>query len=259
MKRSELYKEPKINPLALPLFLEGGETALLILHGYLGSPYEVSYLAERLNRRGYTVSVPRLPGHGTDGNDFLKTGKREWLRKAYDSFLELKSSYKRVYLIGFSMGGLLAIITAASLKTDKLILIAPALTNRRRLRLFLTPLMKFFFKKIRKKSNAGAFNSFEEYLKEVYWSYDWIKASSDILSLQIEARKKLSLLKAEVLLLISENDKTVPLKVSEIVRKRVKSSLLTEKRLSDSGHIIFRGTEKEKGAEIIINWLDSNI
>ena len=41
------------------------------------------------------------------------------------------------------MGGLLAVNAASRFKTEKLILVAPALTNRKKLMLYSTPLLRY--------------------------------------------------------------------------------------------------------------------
>jgi carboxylesterase len=257
MKGKNHTNKVKIHPMAMPVYLEGGKTAVLIVHGYLGSPRDVLYLAERLNSEGYTVSVPRLPGHGTCRKDFLDSGKDDWLREVRDNYKKLKRICSDVYIAGFSMGGLLAVITAAEFNPEKLILVAPALTNRRKLMLYSTPILRLFIKSLNKKCEIKTNSEYEEYLKNEYWSKDWIKAASDILFLQIKAKKLLKSLESEVLLLLSENDRTVPLSVSHIVEKRIDKNKLTEKRVWNSGHMIFHGEDKKKGADIIISWLKS--
>ncbi len=241
---------------ALPVFRKGGKTAVLIIHGYLGSPHDVAFLADELIRKGYTVSVPRLPGHGTCAEDLLSTGKSDWLRKIFDSYMELECICDDVVIAGFSLGGLLAIIAASYFSPEKLILVSPALTNRRKTLLCLTPLLKYFIKSLNKECRIRTETEFEEYLKTEYWSKDWIKPASEILFLQIRAKRKLPKLNSEVLLVVSKQDRTVPLDVLEIIRKRVPQRLLTEKILQKSDHMIFTGKEKEDAASIIIEWLD---
>ena len=257
MKNKNISYMSPIFREALPYYKKGGSTAVLIIHGYLGSPYEVTYLAEKLYSEGYTVSVPRLPGHATDSNDFLETGKRDWLRRVFDSYMELKSICSSVIIAGFSMGGLLAVHAAYRFETEKLILIAPALTNRRKLMLHMTPLLKYFKKTLKKDCRINTETEYEEYLKKEYWSNDWISAASDILFMQIRAKKLLKKLKSEVLLIISENDRAVPVTVSEIIRKRIRSEHLTEKRLLKSDHMIFHSNERDDAAGYIIEWLNS--
>ena len=56
----------------------------------IGTPYEVRPPAEALATRGFACLGPLLPGHGTDPG-------------------ELASTHERVYVLGLSMGGLLAL------------------------------------------------------------------------------------------------------------------------------------------------------
>ena len=56
----------RIIPGCEPVYNAGGESACLLLHGFTSSPYEMRLLGEYLGREGYTVSIPLLPGHGTD-------------------------------------------------------------------------------------------------------------------------------------------------------------------------------------------------
>ena len=42
-----------------------GSVGVLVSHGFTGSPYSMRPWAEQLAAAGYTVRLPRLPGHGT--------------------------------------------------------------------------------------------------------------------------------------------------------------------------------------------------
>lgn len=55
-----------------PFFLKGLKTApaILLIHGYTGSPRDMIWLGHQLNEAGYNIYIPRLPGHGTNKNDF---------------------------------------------------------------------------------------------------------------------------------------------------------------------------------------------
>ena len=85
------------------------------------------YLAERLAQAGAGVSVPRLPGAGTEMEDLAVSSRRDWRRRVYDAWLDLRSRYETASIVGYSMGGILALDLAGRVKTEKLTLIAPAL------------------------------------------------------------------------------------------------------------------------------------
>lgn len=98
-----------IHPDAVPVDLEGDRGAVLCLHGFSGTPYEVKPIALELNRRGYRVLCPLLIGHGR-GNDALANSRWEdWLISAKFAFDKLARDWDKVMIVGFSMGGLLAL------------------------------------------------------------------------------------------------------------------------------------------------------
>ncbi|MGI6703756.1 MAG: alpha/beta hydrolase [Clostridia bacterium] len=84
-------------------------TGCLIIHGFGGNYDEVSPLATRLKRMGYKVACPALAGHTGRRCDLKKAGYKDWIKAAERSLLKLLSRCRAVYIIGFSMGGLIAI------------------------------------------------------------------------------------------------------------------------------------------------------
>lgn len=260
MKIPDIDESIIIDKRAMPLFLLGTdnkECGILICHGYLGSPDDVIDLAKELSRQGYAVSVPRLPGHGTSGRDFLTVSARDWLRRIFDSYTELKSEYKKVIIVGFSLGGILGIIAASVFKPEALVLVAPAITNTKRAKLFFAPLIMLFAPRIRKNRIYPVTDSFETFLKKEYWLYEWPKAGVEIVKLQNEAKKRLSLIQCKTLLLLSKSDQTIPLKAEKIIGKNLSKTLLETVYLEKSRHLIFKGIEKDKAVKIVTDWINS--
>jgi len=63
------------------------------------------FLGEQLNRRGFTVYAPRLPGHGATVNELAHTRRTQWVDAVTDAVAELRRRCRRVVLVGQSMGG----------------------------------------------------------------------------------------------------------------------------------------------------------
>lgn len=83
---------------------EGGP-AVLVLHGFTGSPQSMLYLGEQLNSRfGFSVRGPRLAGHGTSPDDMADTGYLDWLGTAEDALHEMAAEHGKVFVTGLSMG-----------------------------------------------------------------------------------------------------------------------------------------------------------
>ena len=100
--------------------------AILVIHGFGGGIYDEEYLINRLELiKNYDVYTFTLPGH-----DGIKTNMKEdkWVEKTEEmiNFL-IKNKYKKIYVIGHSMGGVLAARLASKYKqVKKLVLLAPA-------------------------------------------------------------------------------------------------------------------------------------
>ena len=101
-------------------------SAVLLFHGFTGSPWELRLLGESLAARGAFVSCPRLPGHGTVPEAMLWAGWREWVEAAEVGLRGL-DRFERVFVCGLSMGGLLGLILAGRhpKRISKLVLMAP--------------------------------------------------------------------------------------------------------------------------------------
>jgi carboxylesterase len=103
-----------ILPEAEAFFMDGNNVAVLVLHGFTGTTQSMRHYGSELHRRfGFTVSGPRLAGHGTSPDDMETTGHLDWLASAEAALLELKAQNRRIYVTGLSMGGTLALNLAA--------------------------------------------------------------------------------------------------------------------------------------------------
>jgi carboxylesterase len=110
-----------------PFLIEAGSSRALLIHGFLGSPRELRPLAQELAGAGVTARGVLLPGFGSDIARLNKVRAEEWLTAARTAWEEIREGASRTTLIGFSMGGAVALQLAAEagLAPDQLILLAP--------------------------------------------------------------------------------------------------------------------------------------
>ncbi len=122
-----------------PFLFQGGSAGCLLIHGLTGTPEEMRYLGDRLHRStGFSVSGVMLAGHGTDAEAFQQTGWTDWYRSAEQAMLELSETCSPLFVVGFSMGGLIAMALAlrhGSRVQGLALLAAPLFANRHRARL----------------------------------------------------------------------------------------------------------------------------
>ncbi len=99
----------------------------LLIHGFTGSPEEVEPLYRELEQRGFHVIAPVLKGHGGKRKELKLATWKDWVKSAEAGLQELMKMYKRVIVIGFSMGGMIAAHLAARYPIERLILLSPAM------------------------------------------------------------------------------------------------------------------------------------
>jgi carboxylesterase len=113
------YKEKNVEPLpaqidqvfdsrCLPIVLEHEEIskgAIIMIHGLPSTPYCYDFAAHKAYEDGYDVFVPLLPGFGTKPENLENTSYSQWFSYMKEYYLDKRSQYKKVYIIGTSMGG----------------------------------------------------------------------------------------------------------------------------------------------------------
>lgn len=83
--------------------------ACLLIHGFAGEPFEMEGLADTLRQAGFAVHIPCLPGHGSTEQDFSQSFFADWAKAVEMAFDTLAARYDKVMVVGFSMGGALAL------------------------------------------------------------------------------------------------------------------------------------------------------
>jgi carboxylesterase len=97
-----------------PYRAQGGPFGVLVLHGFTGNPFSMRSLAEACANAGYSVELPRLPGHGTSVEDLMTTSWADWSKTALEKYDELAGRCEKVAIVGLSMGGGLTALVAES-------------------------------------------------------------------------------------------------------------------------------------------------
>ena len=211
--------------------------AVLIIHGFGGGTFDEEILANTLEfDKRLDVYSFTLPGHN---NDFNKVTKEDWMNSARDHMnMLIKHGYKKIYLIGHSMGGVIATKIAGEYKeVKKLVLAAPAFkyasdgtklnivdtikSGRSILKQYsLEDLFKRYF-----KLPKNAIREFKGLVKENY---------DAPLSINVP-----------ILIIRGNKDTVVPLSSCEYVFNSVQSKYKRMIVLKDADHSIYSGNRSE--------------
>ena len=222
--------------------------AVLIIHGFAGGTYDEEELAFYLElNKSFDVFQFTLPGHD---KNLSKIDRVEWIN-ASEKKVEwlIKNGYNKIYLIGHSMGGVIATYLATKYKeVKKLVLAAPAFQYLNVIKddLNIGKSLKIAPKVIKDygsdeviarmlKLNVSVLKEFIEFVKE---NYDYPKYIT-----------------CPILILQGDNDSLVPVSSSEYVYDSVKSKNKKLIILEGVTHDIFRDTNKEKIFKIVEKFL----
>lgn len=222
----------------------------LFIHGFTGAPYEVDPLANDIREKtGWIVRVPTLPGHGETlslkGHTY-----DEWVSHAEQELLALMEEVDEVYVIGFSMGGIIASYLAVNYQVKKLVLLSAAAyyVNPKQLLLDFKDMLKDFWSG--KLSQNELYNRYRRKLFETP-----LRATLEFQKLVKKVRPILKELTLPVLIIQGERDGIVPVKSAYYLYEVIPSKEKKLKLLPTSKHHVCYGEDYEVLRESVERFL----
>jgi carboxylesterase len=253
---------PTLLPHAEPYFQRGGEVGVLCLHGFSASPAELRWLGQHLAAQGLTVYIPRMTGHGADYLDMARMRWRDWYLHALDGYHILAQQCKQVFVIGHSMGSLLALLLSTQVEVGGIVVIAAGLKIN-------APLFPYarWLKYALRYSDQSDKSTLPERLRaeqarlgetvtgRVRYDRWSTSAIAELHALTTLTHAHLADVTAPLLLIYSAADETVPLENQDLVAQGVRSKTIERCTLQKSGHIIPQDVEREDAFRVMSDFI----
>ncbi len=245
-----MTKDPKYlrNPQldGSPFFWPEGDVAVLCLHGFTATTVEVRKIASYLKNQGITTKGPLLPGHGTNPYEMNNTRWEDWLGAAEKALLELMQNYKKIFVLGESMGGLLTLHLAAKYPSLLGIMVfAPAVKiHKLWISKFIWP-FKSFMQKGKPKDSIP---------QQSYTVFP-LKAAASLYDFQKIVRKELNLITVPAIIFQGKLDDTVDPLGAVYAYENLGSSDKDFVVLEDSNHIILLDQQLPTVQEICLEFI----
>ncbi len=254
-----LYEEER-GLIKKPFYFEGNNgKAVLLLHGWSTTPYELRRLGRFLNQTGYTVYAPLLSGHGTVYTDLEKVQYEDWLNDAERAFHKLKKEHQKVFVGGTSMG---ANITLCLAKKEKsiagIILMATPYKMKFEKVGEVTVNVMSKFKKYHKKFYPPTFGSLTTITRLISYQKYPIGNVLELGKLVKKSRVDLHKIKQPCLLLQSKHDHIVTKNSLNELYDRVGSQNKRKKYLKRAYHTFISDIKNEHVFEDILSFLEEN-
>ena len=249
-------------PGAEPFRLDAGPRRLLLLHGFGSTPFELRYLAEKLQEDGYGSVCPLLPGHGTTLAHFARSRAAEWLATARQALTRLarEAPDGQVAVIGQSLGALLGLQLAAELPAAIAALVCLATP------LEFTPLSAAAVRAYRYTPlrlleltvpRPGGADIAEPRLRRGLPGYDQVPlaAATQLFRLQQQTLRALPRVRCPLLALHGGQDHSAPFSGVERLLREVGSPTKRVEVLADSFHVVSLDVDKNRVAALIRDFL----
>jgi carboxylesterase len=224
-----------VMPGAEPFHADGaGPAGVLLCHGFTGTPQSMRPWAEYLAARGHTVTVPRLPGHGTRWQDMRDVRWVDWYDEVERAFVDLRARCAEVFVCGLSMGGALALRLAEvhGPEVAGLVLVNPAIHSYRR-DLALLPVLS---KLVASRPAIGS-DIAKPGVAELAYPRTPLHGAYEMTKLWKAVRADLSRVTAPTLVFRSRVDHLVDTRSATLIRLGVRNAPVVERVLDNSYHV----------------------
>ena len=220
--------------------------AVLIIHGFTGNLYDNEYLMNYLEYEPrLDVYAKTLPGHAQERFEDCKY--HEWVTFVEEEIAHLiQNGYHEIYVIGHSMGGVLASIVATKYKqVKKLVLVNAAFDY-----------FNFKQNKIDLFENKN-FDKYKGILDKVFRTSPGFII--EFTKLVKKYRNVINNIKCDILILQSAEDEIIPIETGEFIYNNVSSKNKYLTYVNKCSHVLFRSNRKDEISKYVSIFLKGGL
>jgi len=208
-------------------------------------------MGEYLNQQGYTCLGVRLAGHATDPEDMIRSRYTDWIASVEDGYHLLRGVSDKIFLVGLSMGGDLALLLSTRLAQPVKGVVAMStpykLPDDPRLRhIEWISEIAAYMPKSDEEPGAGWFDK-EAWKEHISYPQNPVRSIGELNKLLGEMRAALPQINVPVLLMHSRDDRYVlPENMELIHADLLNTSDKTKLYITGSGHVLPRDAARQQ-------------
>lgn len=205
-------------------------------------------MGEYLHQQGYTCLGVRLAGHATRPEDMARSHWTDWTASVEDGYHLLRGVTDKIFLVGLSMGGVLALLMSTRLDVRGVVAMSTPSQLPKDHPIWLLQLIGLFRKYNPKNEEPGS-GWFDKTAWQDHVSYPQnpVRSAAELKKLILEMRAALPEVNVPVLLMHSKDETYVlPDNMEIIYRELVNASDKTKLAITGSGHVLTRDASKEQ-------------
>jgi len=230
------------------------QIGFIVIHGFTSTTASMHYIALRLFEMGYHIELPTLSGHASEPDDLRRIKWEHWIDDIQKTWFHLRKRVDKIYLIGLSMGGTLALNYSIKIPfISGIVLINHALFMNH-LKYRATPFLKNF---IGYAKGIGS-DILDKSVHEIAYDKIPIVAIEQLLDLCRDTEDKIFLVKTPVLIFKSMKDNVIPVNVAEITFRKLRVKKKKMKSLHNSCHVATQDFDKDLIIEEMIRFFSAD-
>ena len=203
---------------------------ILLCHGYLSCKKQMEPLELHLKESGFQTYSVCLYGHGTDPKDLNKVSWEYWLKNVEEGYQHLRKSCKKMFIVGFSMGGCLSLILSGrkEIQTDGIVVINPCMGIRDKFN-FMVPWAVRWNNMVSRRgwdSLAIKYVNSETELPSINYKRNSLHGTNELKKLMVKCWESLDKVLTPCLVIQERNDPTVLYKSGVKAFNKISSTIL---------------------------------
>ena len=226
-------------------FNSESKDGVYIIHGFTNTTYETRDLAKYLGDQGFYTVANNLPGHGTTAEDCNRCKFTDWIDFVEQGFAAISSRCDNVYVIGISMGSVLALHLSSVFPINAAVFAATVLQFKDFIGTrILTPIFhKIIPFREKKLSYPIKIRDTFNYLGYPVWP---MSAVNEMRKLTNKVKKELNLVKTPALIIHSEQDKLQLPTNTPLVYNSISSKIKEKLIVCRANHNLFTSSPDQE-------------
>ncbi|MED1049353.1 carboxylesterase [Bacillus mycoides] len=235
-----------------PFTFEGGDRAVLLLHGFTGNSADVRMLGRFLEKKGYTCHAPIYKGHGVPPEELVHTGPEDWWKDVMNAYQHLKDQgYEKIAAVGLSLGRVFSLKLAYTLPILGVVpMCAPMYIKSEEI---MYQGILAYAREYKKREQKSPERIEQEMFEFKQTPMNTLKALQELIR---DVRNNVDMIYAPTFVVQARHDEMINTDSANIIYNGVESTLKDIKWYEDSTHVITLDKERDVLHEDVYNFLE---
>ncbi|PHD62425.1 carboxylesterase [Bacillus wiedmannii] len=235
-----------------PFTFEGGDRAVLLLHGFTGNSADVRMLGRFLEKKGYTCHAPIFKGHGVPPEELVHTGPEDWWQDVMEAYQLLKDKgFEKIAVAGLSLGGVFSLKLGYTVPVLGVVPMCAPMYIKSEETMYQGILA--YAREYKKREQKSPEQIEQEMLEFQKTPMNTLKALQELIA---DVRNNVDMIYAPTFVVQARHDEMINTDSANIIYNGVESTLKGIKWYEDSTHVITLDKQRDELHEDVYNFLE---